>query len=165
MNINQMTIDALYEVIAECFKMNRFLDRLVSVLGVNFACNNTASKLHHSVAHFFPAFSDKIGESCLERYNITVEYGATPDGKQNYLSVQEMIQLVEDKAVEFQNMLIGAMKIAFQNDDLQVYSELVELIREYSPIVEQAILLNDKIGFYGDDIMLFDSDVDKFWVL
>ena len=165
MNINQMTIDALYEVVAECFRMNRFLDRLVSVLGVNFACNNTASKLHHSVAHFFPAFSDKIGESCLERYNITVEYGATPDGKQNYSSVQEMIQLVEDKTVEFQNMLIGAMKIAFQNDDLQVYSELVELMREYSPIVEQAILLNDKIGFYGDDTMLFDSDVDKFWVL
>ena len=166
MNINQRTIDALYEVVSECFKMNRWCDRLVSVLGVNFACNNTSGKIHQSIAHFFPMFSDKLGESCLERYNITVEYGSTPEGKQNYTSVTEMIQLLEEKTIEFQNILIGAMKIAFENDDLQIYAELSSLMKDYSPIVEQTILLNDKIRFYGEsNTMLFDSDVEKFWVL
>lgn len=166
MNVNESTVQSLYELISECFKYNRWMDRLVSVLGVKFACPNVAKRLHKNIAHYFPQLSDSVGETCLERYNYTVEYGATPEGKEDYDSVVDMIQQMEDKIILFQNLFMGVMKIAFQNGDIQVYTELVELLKGYNNIVEQVILLNDKVGFYGDDcIMAFDHDIETFWNL
>jgi len=166
MNVTKSTIDALYEIIGQCFQYNRWIDRLVSVLGVNFACNNTAKLLHSQIAHEFPNISDKIGEKCLERYNITVEYESTSEGKQNYNSVTEMIGLLETKIIDFQNMLMAAMKIAFENNDLQVYADLSDILKDYNNMVGQVILINDKIKFYGEEkIMQFDAQIDKFWNL
>lgn len=166
MNVSQQTISALYEVINQCFQMNRFCDSLVSTLGVNFAMNNTSDKVHHSICHYFPSVSDKIGESCLERYNIVVQYGETRKERSDYLSVEEMIVTLESRLIEFQNMFMGAMKISFENSDLHVYSELGNLVGDLSKIVGQAILLKDKIGFYGETrTMEFDHDIDKFWIL
>ena len=60
MLIADETIQSIYLLISECFKMNRKLDRQVSILGVNFAMNNTADLCHESIAHYFPSLSDKI---------------------------------------------------------------------------------------------------------
>ena len=165
MNVQQSTIDSIYELIKQCFVMNRKLDRMVSVMGVNFACNYSANKCHLGIAHYYPNLSDQIGERCLERYNIDIKYGETPSGKEDYLSVADIIQTMEDKVVEFQNMYMGAMKVAFENNDLQVYSDLSDLLVDYNKIVEQVILLNDKIKAYGSNVMGFDHDIDTFWVL
>ena len=166
MNVSKQTIDALYEIINQCFQMNRFCDSLVSVMGVNFAMNNTSSKIHKKVCHYFPQLSDSIGESCLEKYNIIVEYGETKKERSDYTSVTEMITLLESRTIEFQNMFIGAMKVSFENNDLQVYSDLSGLIGDLNNIVGQLILLKDKIGFYGENrAMDFDHDINKFWVL
>ena len=70
--LTQDTIDILYDLIKACFIMNRKLDRQVSVLGSQFAMNNTAKLCHLNIAHYFPSLSDKIGEQCLERYKKTV---------------------------------------------------------------------------------------------
>lgn len=166
MNVSKQTINALYEIINQCFQMNRFCDSLVSVMGVNFAMNNTSSKVHEKVCHYFPQLSDLIGESCLERYNIIVEYGETKKERSDYSSVSEMIAILESRTIEFQNMFIGAMKVAFENNDLQVYSDLSGLVGDLNKIVGQLILLKDKIKFYGENkSMEFDHDIDTFWVL
>jgi hypothetical protein len=165
-NVSEKTIDGLYVLIKQCFEENRWTDRMVSVLGVKFACNQSSLLIHHGVAHAYPKLSDKIGELCLERYNIPVEYGSTNEGKQEYGSVMSMIQELEDRSIAFQNMLMGVMKIAWEDNDLQVYSDLSEILSDYNFIVEQVILLNDKMHYYGEDgIMKFDHDVDKFWSL
>lgn len=166
MNVSQSTIGALYELIKRCFSENRWTDRFVSVLGVKFACNQSANLIHHAIAHAYPQLSDLIGELCLERYNIAVEYGATPEGKQDYNTVTEMMKELMERSIEFQNMFIGVMKIAWENNDLQVYSNLTLLLTKYNYIVEQVILLNDKIGFYGEENFIkFDHDIDTFWLL
>lgn len=166
MNVTEKTIEALYALITECFKQNRFLDRFVSVLGVKFACNQSAGLIHKNIAHYFPVLSDAIGGRTLERYNIAVKYGATPAGEQEYASVTEMMRILEDDMIAFQNLYMGAMKIAWNNNDLQVYTDLGDLLEGVNEIVEQVILLNDKIGYYGEDrIMSFDHDIDKFWIL
>lgn len=165
MNVSKSTIEACYELIKQCFENNRLLDRLVSVLGVEFAMNNTAELLHQHYAHRFPQISDEIGHKCLEAYNITVEYGSTAEGKQNYASVDEMIKVVEDISIDFQNMLSKAIMIAQENQDINVYVELVEILRGFNPMVEQAILLNDKIKLYGDALYSFDAHIDHFWIL
>lgn len=164
MNVSEATKKALYELITECFQYNRWFDRFVSVLGVKFACNNLANKIHPSYAHWFPVASDFIGDRCLETYNIMVEYGATDAGKQDYSSVTDMIYQMQNKVIEFQNMISAVAKTAFENDDLHIYAEIMVLLRVYRVRVENAILLNDKIGYYKEEnIMKFDNDVDTFW--
>lgn len=166
MNVSDNTIQACYELIKQCFQNNRKLDRLVSILGVQFAMNNTAELLHMGYAHRFPQISDEIGHKCLEAYNIPVEYGATDEGRQNYSSVAEMVQIVEDISIDFQNMLAKAIMIAQENQDINVYVELVSILRDFNPLVEQAILLNDKIKLYGSALYDFDAHIkDNFWAL
>lgn len=164
MNVSQQTINVCYELIGECFQFNRILDRAVSILGVKFAMNNTAKLLHGGYAHLFPQISDKIGEKCLEAYNIPVEYEHTDAGKQDYNSVKEIIELVEKISVDFQSMLSGAIIVAQENEDIQVYVELCEILKEFNPYVAQSILLVDKLNLYGDALYSYDAHItDHFW--
>ena len=164
MIVSKPTQDALMELIKQCFVENRKFDRMVSVLGVKFACNNSADLIHHNIAHYYPALSDSIGELCLERYNIPVVYGATPSGTEDFGSVKEIIFSMRDRSIEFQTMFMGACRIALDNNDLHVYADLSELLSDYNRIVDQTILLADKIEAYPS-VMSFDHDVKTFWKL
>ena len=165
MIVSEATQKALTEIIGQCFRENRYLDRLVSVLGVKFAYNNTADLVHHGIAHYFPALSDMIGEKCLERYNIPVYYEATPAGGQDYTSVNEIIKDLEKRMIDFQIMLMGVCAIAQENKDIHVYVDMLDFLEDFNEIVEQAILLSDKIDVYGTSPS-FDAHIrEHFWIL
>lgn len=164
MIVTQATIDAVTELIGDCFKMNRHLDRLVSVLGVEFAYNNTANLVHQGIAHYYPMLADSLGERCLERYNIPVYYAATPEGGQDYTSVTEIIKDLEKVNIEFQTKMMGCCKVAFENNDIHVYAELLDLLEDVNKIVEQVIFLSDKIDVYKDNPS-YDNHVTGFWIL
>lgn len=166
MNVSKFTQDALMEIIKQCFIENRKFDRMVSVLGVNFVCNQSSSYIHKGIAHYFPQLSDKISEKCLERYNISVVYGETPSGDEDFNSVTEIITEMERRIIMFQSMLMGVCRVALDNDDINIYADLLPLLEDFNKIVEQVILLKDKIDFYGEDkIMSFDHDFPSFWTL
>lgn len=165
MIVSEATQKALTEIIGQCFRENRYLDRLVSVLGVKFAYNNTADLIHHGIAHYFPTLSDQIGEKCLERYNIPVYYEATPSGGQDYSSVNEIIKDLEERMINFQISLMGVCKIAQDNNDIHVYVDMLDMLEDFNEIVEQAILLSDKIDVYGTNPS-FDQHIRTgFWLL
>lgn len=165
MIVSEETQKALTEIIGQCFRENRYLDRLVSVLGVKFAYNNTADLVHHGIAHYFPALSDMIGEKCLERYNIPVYYEATPAGGKDYTSVNEIIKDLEKHIIDFQIMLMGVCTIAQENQDIHVYVDMLDFLEDFNEIVEQAILLSDKIDVYGTNPS-FDAHIrEHFWIL
>ena len=56
-------------------------------------------------------------------------------------------------------------KISFDNMDVHVCSDLIDIITQHNLIVTQTILLEDKIGVYGNDIAAYDHDVKDFWIL
>ena len=166
MIINESTINALYELISECFKYNRRLDRNVSLLNTKFAMNNTSKLCHKEIAHMFPKLADNLGELCLERYNIDVEYGETPEAKFNHASAEDIIKMINEDIIDFQNMFIGCAIIAQKNQDLQVYTDLLELLKDYNKIVEQTILMVDKLELYGDSLSSYDAHIkEHFWIL
>lgn len=164
MIVTQQTQDAVEQLIGQAFFMNRKIDRMVSVLGVKFAYNNTSNLIHHNIAHAFPIISDTLGEKCLERYNIPVYYPATPDGKEDYQSVSEIIHRLEELLLEYQTMLMGACKVAVDNNDIHVYVDLLDILEDYNKFPEQGILLADKIDLYGDNPN-FDVHAKDFWIL
>lgn len=166
MIVSKETQDALMELIKQCFVENRKLDRIVSVLGVEFACPSASAHIHQGIAHYFPQLSDKIGELCLERYNIAVVYGETPRGDERFANVGEIIKAMETRIIAFQSLFMGVCKIAINNNDINVYSDLLPLLADYNKIVEQAILIADKYGYYTEqNIMSFDHDFSDFWIL
>lgn len=165
MLISENTYKALIEMVGKCFSENRYLDRLVSVLGTKFAYNNTADLIHHHVAHYFPVLADEIGEKCLQRYNIPVYYPATPEGGKDYNSVAEIIKDFEGRMIDFQSALMGLCKIAQDSGDIQIYADVLNMLEDFNVYVEQAILLNDKIALYGTNPS-FDAHVGQhFWIL
>lgn len=164
--VTESTIKALYELISQCFYNNRKLDRMVSILSTKFAMNQTADRIHHSIAHWFPALSDIIGERCLERYNIAVVYGETPSGAEDYGRASDIIAEVERRVIDFQTMFMGVCKIALDNNDIHVYADLLDMLEDVNEVVEQVILLNDKMALYGEDrIGAYDHDAPDFWIL
>lgn len=164
MIVTQETQNSLIELIGKCFVENRYLDRLVSILGTKFAYNNTSNLIHKGIAHYFPLLADEIGEKTLERYNIPVYYPATPSAGQDYSSVEEIIKDMEERMLDFQIAMMGVCKIAQYNDDLHVYADMLDMLEDFNEIVEQAILLSDKISIYGTNPS-FDRHIDGFWIL
>ena len=164
MIVTQKTQDAVEQLIGQAFFMNRKIDRMVSVLGVKFAYNNTANLIHLNIAHYFPILADILGEKCLARYNIPVYYPATPDGKEDYQSVSDIIHRLKELLLEYQTMLMGACKVAMSNNDIHVYADLLDVLEDYNKFPEQGILLADKIALY-DDNPSYDIHVYKFWIL
>lgn len=165
MIVSEATQRALIEIIGQCFRENRYLDRMVSIIGVKFAYNNTADLIHHGMAHYFPTLADTIGEKCLERYNIPVYYEATPAGGQDYDSVKQAIDDLENRMIDFQSAIMGVCKIAQNNGDLHVCADMLDVLEDFNVIVEQAILLGDKINVYGTNPS-FDAHIkEHFWLL
>lgn len=166
MMVSKPTQDAIFELIKAAYSANRFLDRCVSVLNVKFAMNQTANLIHHGIAHWFPALGDRIGEQTLERYNISVIYGATPSGAEDYDRASDIIAEVERRVIDFQTMFMGVCKIALDNNDIHVYADLLDMLEDVNEITEQAILLRDKMEVYGEErIGAYDHDVPDFWIL
>lgn len=166
MMVSKPTQDAIFELIKAAYSANRFLDRCVSVLNVKFAMNQTSNLIHRGIAHWFPALGDKIGEQTLERYNISVIYGETPSGAEDYDRASDIIAEVERRVIDFQTMFMGACKIALDNNDIHVYADLLDMLEDVNEIVEQVILLNDKMEVYGEErIGAYDHDIPDFWIL
>lgn len=165
MLVSENTQKALIEIIGKCFNENRFFDRGVSILGVKFAYNNTAELIHEGIAHLFPAISDEIGKKTLERYNIPVFYPATPEGGKDYNSVTDIIKDLEQHVIDFQINLMGVCKIAQDNNDIHVYVDMLDILEDFNKVVEQMILLSDKIDAYNGSIS-FDAHIkEHFWIL
>ena len=163
-NITQPTIDAVQEMIKESFLCNAKIDRLKSTLGVDLAYNNTANKIHIGIAHHFPIQEgDALGD-LLEGYNQSVIYGDIPKQDKTYDTAKEALDDLLDIVVDYQNKLNKCSMIAFENMDTHTYIGILAVVNGFSKIVEQCILLVDKINLYKDDPS-FDHDVDKFWIL
>ena len=163
--VSKSTQEALMEFVKQCFAMNRFLDRAVSVLGVKFAMNQLADLVHHGLAHAYPNLGDICGEKCLEAYNISVIYGETPRGDEDYSTVSECIREINKRTIDFQTLTMGVCKIAYNNNDLQVYVDMLDILKKVNEYVTQTILLEDKIEVYGNNIAAYEHDAPSFFFL
>ena len=164
MYVSQRTVDALMELIGKSFQLNRALDRIQSVVGVKFVYPTTAGLIHEHMAHWASAEADEIAEKCLERYNIPIVYYATPTGDKDYSTIVEALTDVQTVVLDYQSAFMACCKIAFENNDIHVYADLLDMLEDVNEVVEQAILLKDKIDIYGDKPS-FDNHIKTWWFL
>ena len=164
MIVSQATVNAINELVTQCFTENRMLDAIVDTMIVKLKYPLAAELIHKDMAHAFPLIADELGEKCLQRYDISVKYGSTPAGVADYSSIFEVCQAIEGRMVDFQSMLIGACKIAQENGDYHVFVDLMDILEDFNPFVEQAMGILDQAKRYGDSPS-FDKNFEKYWIL
>lgn len=164
MNVSQPTIDALHVLTGKMFQQNRDWDSAMSVLKVNFTCDNVVKYVHPYIAHAYPILADRVTE-ILEMFNILAIYPATTDGYIDYVDVLSVMERMLEKTLDLQNAVMGAMEVAIANKDYLVKVELDKILLEMNQQVSQIILMRDKALQYGDNIVGYDHDFDTFFFL
>lgn len=166
MNITDRTINAVQELIHESYVINAKIDRMKSVLMAEFSYNETSEIVHKFIAHYFAnGIGDALSERCLERYNISVIFGNIPLMDKIYNNVEEVLKDLLNTVITYQNMLSKCIEIAIEQLDMQIASDLYEFNIDYNNIVDQCILLVDKISLYGSNPS-FDAHIkEHFFIL
>lgn len=158
-NVTQPTIDALQEMVDASFIMTARIDHMQSALDAHFAYNNTGLLLHHGMAHAYSGlFGDAVADLGLQGYDIVVNYGNVPRMDKQYSSVNELLYELRDYVFDYQNKLNMCYKIAFDNMDIHVAADIMDIIEEHNVLVRQAILLCNKIDIYNGNPS-FDAHV------
>lgn len=163
-NITQNTISAVQSMVHESFIANSKVDRMKSVLGVDLAFNKMSEKIHLGIAHYFSGhMGDGLGD-LLEGYNQSILYGDIEKAHEDYFSVDGILNALLDLCIDYQNKLNECARIARENMDLHIYKGLMDLVEDFSKVVQQCILLVDKSKIFKDN-PTFDNFVDDFWIL
>lgn len=166
MNVTKETKEAVQLLISQSYINNAKIDRMKSVLLADLAYNETSDVVHKYIAHYFSnGIGDDLSEKCLERYNISVIFGGIPVMDKQYNSVEEVLNELLEIVIDFQNQLSMCIKIAMENMDKQIATDLLSFNVGYNNIVDQCILLVDKIKLYKDNPS-FDAHLkDHFFIL
>lgn len=165
-NITQQTHTAVQELISLAYITNAKIDRMKSVLVADLAYNETSNLVHEFIAHYFSnGIGDALSNKCLERYNVSVIFGGIPKMDKVYSSVTEVVEELQEICIYFQNAMSKCIEIVIENEDRGVGSDLINFMVDYNQIVDQVILMNDKIRLYKDNPS-FDAHIkDHFFIL
>lgn len=153
-------------LVGECFAMNRFLDRCMSLLDTKFKLKRCAKFLHPALAHAFTGddFADGISTYMGQRDTLVV-YPATPIGDEDFNTPQEIFAAFYLKMIEFQSMVYDAMEDAEEEQDHTTKVFLDGFMMTVMKYIDQAQTLVDISNAYGNTplgLQLMDSNIKKY---
>lgn len=164
MLISEETNKMLDLLVQQGFILNRLWDRGLSILNIKFAMNNFEKIFHVGFAHKFPVeWSDTISE-IQSKYNMTTKYLATPEGIKDYNSPLEFFEENLQYHNKMYEILCDSIKVAIEQNDFNVESELKSFMIVFNKYMNQSILLVDKCKQYKDNYFMFDSHADNFYL-
>lgn len=164
-NVTHETHLAVQELISLAYVTNAQIDRMKSVLVADLAYNETSDVVHEFIAHYFSnGIGDALSDKCLERYNISVIFGGIPIMDKVYSNVTEVIEELQDVCIDFQNAMSKCIEIAVKNGDRNISSDIIDFMVDYNQIVDQVILMNDKIHLYKDN-PTYDAHIKNHFFL
>lgn len=166
MLISEKLRNSLCELVGQCFEMNRFLDRGMSLLDTKWVLKNCSKELHPALAHAFlgDKFADSIGEYLGSR-NALVDYPATPAGDFDFERPIDFFREFLRKMISFQNLLYDARDEAAEEGDYTTKLFVNSLIKNASDFVSQAQLLVDIFEKYGNtetELLILDTEIDDY---
>jgi len=157
---------SLEKIISKCFFNNRIMDRMCSILSINFAMSNTSNILHKRLAHLYPVLADDVSDY-MDARDCSVIYGATPVGDQEYESVLECFNKILELNLDLESEIKNSIKVANEINDYATKVFLENFLLKIISITKDILLLVDKAEMYGDsdiNIMKLDHDIPDFGV-
>ena len=165
MLISEETINKLNLIIQRMFTHNRSWDRFLAYSNVEWSFSNFNEVFHHGLAHLYPLLADVVGDILL-RYNVVPAYYETPKDTRVYSSMLEFFNININEHIETYELIKEAIDVATVNGDLNVETDLKNLLRHFNYFMEQDILLKDKAESFGEtNKFMFDSFANQFYVL
>lgn len=165
MLISKETEEKVNLIIQRMFYHNRTWDRFLAFSSVEWALSNFNSVFHSNLAHLYPLLAD-VASDILLRYNIAPKYYETPSDTRTYGSLIDFFNINVNEHVETYELIKSAIDTATVNSDLNVETDLKNLLKIFNRFMEQALLLKDKAQIYGDNkIPEFDYACEQFYVL
>lgn len=164
MLISAETEEKINLLIQAMFNHNRTWDRFLGVASINFVLDNFVKIFHPGLAHKFLDYADLFSDILL-RYNIAPKYYETKRDTRDYVSMLEFFETNLNEHEETYNLIKEAINTAVVNGDLNVETDLKQLLRIWNKFMEQAILLRDKAEVYKDNVALFDGFAEQFYIL
>jgi ferritin len=117
------------------------------------------------LSHRFPILGDFFYD-LQANFNVLTDYPATPSDSSDYKNLEEIFQKVLDKVIELNDLITGCIEICHQEGDYNIKASLSTfLATRYVKYINQAIILRDKAHLYGDNVLDFDRDIKKFFIL
>ena len=156
----------LNNLVGRCFRLNRLLDRGMSLLNVRWAMFKSSELLHPALAHAFlgDKFADSISDYQGSRNNETI-YPATTIGDQNYNNYLEFFKEMLNEFIIFSNEIEDTISFAIQDEDNTTKVFLDGLLSRLAPYIEQMQDLVDLGTDYGTDRLgkrFFDENIEKY---
>lgn len=164
MLISEKTSSAIDKIIQRMFYMNRICDNIVTNMSVNWSMNKASEIFHKGIAHKYPLIADTYSE-IQDAFNVRTKYLDTPADIVEYGSLIEAMQRVLDELLITNDMIIDAIEIAREEQDINIKVLLEQRLVELTPYINQHILLRDKAVAYGSNYTTFDHDFEDFYIL
>lgn len=160
--LSDETKEAIEVVSKQCFQLNRFWDRAVSVLNVDFSMPRTSEILHKNLAHKFPLLADDVN-SILDKYNIKIDYAQTDADSSEYSSITDLFRQGLREILKLRLLAMEAKDVMVTNGDGDAAPQMDAFLVKLSDYIAQCITLKDKAVSYNGDAARFDRDIDKFF--
>ncbi len=155
---------SLENIVSHCFYSNRMLDRICSLLAVDFVMPITESILHPGLAHKYPSLADDITNYMADR-DCSAIYGATPIGDKTYDSPLECFNEILTINLNLEDLIKESIILSLNKNDYTTKVFLESFLLTIIPITKDILTLVDKAEYYesiSDNWMTFDRDIKKF---
>lgn len=164
MLMSEKTSNAIDKIIQRMFYMNRICDNIVTNMSVNWSMNKASEIFHKGIAHAYPLIADTYSE-IQDQFNVKTNYLETSADTIIYNTPLEAMQRVLDELLLTNDIIIDAISIAKEEEDINVKVLLEKNLVNLTPYINQHILLRDKAKLYGNDYAQFDNHFDDFFIL
>jgi hypothetical protein len=154
----------LNDIVKTLFQGNRIFDRGMSVLTIKFNLQKTVSMIHPRLAHLYPKLADVISDYQADRDTETI-YGLTPLDESDYNVPLEFFEKVLEYQENLESLVTEVIDESNSSGDKTTKVFLEKFLLDLIPVTAQLLLLVDKCEAYGDQMQLFDSNVEDFITL
>jgi len=153
----------LNDIVGKSFEINRRLDRIKSVVIVDFKLINT-SRMLHALSHEYPViFGDKIAEY-QEKSGCIPIYPMTPIGNENYMSISECLAVYLQDLFDYRDLIEITIDKAIELKDQTTKKILSEILYGLIDYISQAQDLVDIFLKCQNPIdeLLLDANINSF---
>ena len=164
MLMSERTSLAINKIVQRMFYMNRICDNIVTNMSVNWSMNNASKIFHQGIAHRYSLLA-YLYSNIQDQFNVRTIYLETSSDTFEYKNLLEAMQRVLDELLITNDVIIDAIEMANNEEDINVKLLLEENLKKLTPYINQHILLRDKAALYGDNYYQFDNHFDKFFIL
>lgn len=157
--------NTLDEIIGNFFKLNRLLDRGMSVLAIDFKIPHVSNFVHQKLAHAYigDKFADAIGDYKLSR-DCNIVYPETPIGNKTYESPLQLFVELYTMNLELEDFIKDAIDECDEEGDLvtkDMLDDILEDLSEYTSISKNLVDIFESCGTDRFKLTMIDANIDN----